>query len=116
MIATSTGVAPTSRAAWLTLVRPIPAFCSSTEPPYPAAPQTATAGVRLAGCAAVGIPIAAMLLQRAQVMSASPAASFPFLDNPLVNAGFVQGRLTALAVFARYLWQRLLQFLTIYRS
>jgi hypothetical protein len=33
MIATSTGTAPISRAAWLTLVRVMPAFCSTTEPP-----------------------------------------------------------------------------------
>ncbi len=33
MTATSTGTAPTSRAAWVTLVRVIPAFCMATEPP-----------------------------------------------------------------------------------
>jgi len=33
MIATSTGTAPMSRAAWVTLVRVIPAFCTMTEPP-----------------------------------------------------------------------------------
>ena len=33
MIATSTGTAPMSRAAWVTLVRPMPAFCTMTEPP-----------------------------------------------------------------------------------
>jgi len=33
MIATSTGTAPISRAAWVTLVRPMPAFCTMTEPP-----------------------------------------------------------------------------------
>jgi hypothetical protein len=33
MIATSTGTAPISRAACVTLVRLMPAFCSSTEPP-----------------------------------------------------------------------------------
>lgn len=31
--ATSTGVAPTSRAAWLTLVRVIPAFWTRIDPP-----------------------------------------------------------------------------------
>jgi hypothetical protein len=44
MIATMTGVAPISRAAWLTLVRLIPAFCRTTDPPYPIAPETSTAG------------------------------------------------------------------------
>jgi hypothetical protein len=33
MIATSTGTVPISRAAWVTLVRVMPAFCSSTDPP-----------------------------------------------------------------------------------
>jgi hypothetical protein len=33
MIATSTGVAPTSSAAWLTLVRMTPAFCMKIVPP-----------------------------------------------------------------------------------
>jgi hypothetical protein len=42
MTATSTGTAPISRAAWVTLVRPMPAFCTSTDPPYPTAPETRT--------------------------------------------------------------------------
>jgi hypothetical protein len=33
MIAMITGVAPTISAAWVTLVRTMPRFCSSTEPP-----------------------------------------------------------------------------------
>jgi hypothetical protein len=45
MTATSTGVAPMSRAAWLTLVRVIPAFCTRIDPPYPTAPQASTAGL-----------------------------------------------------------------------
>ena len=60
---------------------------------------------RLAGFAAVAFPVAAMLYQRMQVLAASPPASFPFLDNPLVDAGFVQGRLTAIGLMARYLWR-----------
>jgi hypothetical protein len=39
MTATSTGTAPISRAAWVTLVRVIPAFCRMTVPPYPTAPE-----------------------------------------------------------------------------
>jgi hypothetical protein len=62
---------------------------------------------RIAGCAAVAAPIAAMLLVRARVLAASPQARFPFIDNPLVHAGFVEGRLTALALMARYLWRLL---------
>jgi tetratricopeptide (TPR) repeat protein len=60
---------------------------------------------RLAGLLAVAIPILAMLYQRMLVLAASPASSFPFLDNPLVDAGFVRGRLTAVALCARYLWR-----------
>jgi tetratricopeptide (TPR) repeat protein len=60
---------------------------------------------RLAGFVAVAIPIAAMLFQRMQVMAAAGPASFPFVDNPLVNAGFIQGRLTAIAILARYVWR-----------
>jgi hypothetical protein len=33
MITTSTGTAPTIRAAWLTLVRSIPTFCSTITAP-----------------------------------------------------------------------------------
>ena len=42
MTATSTGTAPMSRAAWVTLVRVIPAFCTMTVPPYPTAPPSRT--------------------------------------------------------------------------
>ena len=63
MIATSTGTAPISRAAWVTLVRVMPAFCTMTEPPYPSAPAASTAGVnacrsadRWAGCWACPCP------------------------------------------------------------
>jgi hypothetical protein len=44
MTATRTGAAPISRAAWLTLVRLIPAFCTTTDPPYPIAPEARIAG------------------------------------------------------------------------
>jgi tetratricopeptide (TPR) repeat protein len=44
-----------------------------------------------------------MLLQRALVLSASPPAEFPFVDNPIVGASFWVGRLTAIKVLARYL-------------
>ena len=58
----------------------------------------------LLGCAATGLPIAAMLVQRALVLSASPPAEFPFVDNPIAGASFWIGRLTAIKVLARYLW------------
>jgi tetratricopeptide (TPR) repeat protein len=60
---------------------------------------------RLAGLIAVAVPIAAMLYLRGQVLAASAPARFPFLDNPMVRAGFIEGRLTAIALLARYLWR-----------
>ena len=41
-IATSTGTAPISSAACVTLVRVIPAFCTTTVAPYPTAPEAST--------------------------------------------------------------------------
>ena len=41
-IATSTGTAPISSAACVTLVRVIPAFCTTTVAPYPTAPEPRT--------------------------------------------------------------------------
>jgi hypothetical protein len=48
MTATSTGTAPISSAAWVTLVRAMPAFCTMTDPPYPSAPATKILGVNAA--------------------------------------------------------------------
>jgi tetratricopeptide (TPR) repeat protein len=56
------------------------------------------------GCAAVAIPIVAMLIQRARVLAASPPAQFSFVDNPLQGASFFKARMTAIAVGAKYLW------------
>jgi tetratricopeptide (TPR) repeat protein len=59
----------------------------------------------LSAFVATGIPIAAMLLQRASVLAGSPPAEFPFTDNPIAGAVFWTGRLTALKVTAHYLAQ-----------
>ena len=59
----------------------------------------------LAGCVAAGIPIAGMLVQRATVLAGSAPAEFPFTDNPMADAGFWTGRLTALKVMGQYLAQ-----------
>jgi Lrp/AsnC family transcriptional regulator, leucine-responsive regulatory protein len=48
MTATSTGTAPISSAAWVTLVRMMPAFCTRTDPPYPRPPDASTRGVNAA--------------------------------------------------------------------
>jgi protein O-mannosyl-transferase len=52
---------------------------------------------------ALAIPLLFYWSQRAAVLSAAPAAEFPFVDNPIAGAGFWSGRLTAIAVMARYL-------------
>jgi hypothetical protein len=56
------------------------------------------------GCLAALLPIAILLGQRAVVLAASPPAEWPFVDNPIANASFWIGRLTAINVLARYLW------------
>ena len=55
------------------------------------------------GCTAVGVPLLAMLYERARVLAASPPAQFSFVDNPLLGAHFFASRLTAIAVMAKYL-------------
>jgi protein O-mannosyl-transferase len=59
----------------------------------------------LPGLVAAGIPVAAMLFERAAVLAASPPAEIPFTDNPIAYAGFWAGRLTALKVAAHCLVQ-----------
>jgi hypothetical protein len=56
------------------------------------------------GCAAIALPFLALLYQRSVVLAGSPTPQLLFLDNPLVGAHFLVGRLTAIAVMARYLW------------
>jgi len=53
---------------------------------------------------ALGLPLLLMWSQRATVLGSAPPAEFAFIDNPIVGAGFLAGRLTAIAVMARYLW------------
>ncbi len=55
------------------------------------------------GCLATLVPIAALLWQRAAILTASPPAEWPFVDNPIAGATFWIGRLTAIKVLARYL-------------
>ncbi len=54
------------------------------------------------GTLAMLIPIQAMLYQRAAVLWNSAATTFPFYDNPIMGAGWVTGRLTALKVMGQY--------------
>jgi len=53
---------------------------------------------------AVAPPLLVLWMQRVSVLGAAPAAEFPFVDNPIVAAGFWSGRATALAVMLRYVW------------
>jgi len=59
--------------------------------------------VLAAGCGAVLLPLGAMWYARASVLSRLPPTRFPYWDNPLVDAGFWDARLTAIKVIARYL-------------
>jgi len=56
------------------------------------------------GLAAAGLPIIAFLIQRSLVLARSTVPVFPYVDNPLLGAGFFTARLTALKVLAKYLW------------
>jgi protein O-mannosyl-transferase len=57
----------------------------------------------LLGSIAMLIPIQLMLYQRAAVLFASQATTFPFYDNPITGAGWLAGRLIALKVMGQYL-------------
>jgi tetratricopeptide (TPR) repeat protein len=57
----------------------------------------------LYGVIAMLIPIQAMLYQRGAVLWSSLPTNFPFYDNPIVGAGWLTGRLTALTVVGKYL-------------
>jgi tetratricopeptide (TPR) repeat protein len=57
------------------------------------------------GCLAVAIPIALLLYERAQLIATFHSQPPSYLDNPLYGAGFIQGKLTALAVMGRYVWK-----------
>lgn len=56
----------------------------------------------MAGWLAIVAPLMVLWYQRAVVLATVPA-QFPAVDNPIIGAGFWTGRLTAVAVIARYL-------------
>ena len=58
----------------------------------------------LYGCAAMAPPLLFMWYQRSVVLAASGPPVFHFVDNPLLGASFIRGRLTAIAVIGKYLW------------
>jgi tetratricopeptide (TPR) repeat protein len=56
------------------------------------------------GFIAATLPIIAYLIQRSVVLVRSTVPVFPYVDNPLLGAGFFSARLTAVKVLAKYLW------------
>ena len=59
--------------------------------------------LRLPGWAAALLPTALFLVVRMRVIASLPIGPFPFTDNPIVGAGFLEGRMTAFKVIAKYL-------------
>jgi protein O-mannosyl-transferase len=57
----------------------------------------------LLGCAALAPPLLFMWYQRSVVLAASDVPVFSFVNNPLLGASFIRGRLTAIAIIAKYL-------------
>ena len=84
--ATSTGTAPISSAASLTLVRAMPAFCSMTDPPYPIAPEASTDGLRagFSRARATGSSTAAASANLARASQAGGSQSSASLDSGTV--------------------------------
>jgi protein O-mannosyl-transferase len=58
----------------------------------------------LYGCAALAPPLLFMWYQRSVVLATAGIPVFRYVDNPLLNASFIRGRLTAIAVIAKYMW------------
>lgn len=56
------------------------------------------------GCAAIALAFLALFYQRSVVLAGSLTPQSLFVDNPLIGAHFLAGRLTSIAVMARYLW------------
>jgi tetratricopeptide (TPR) repeat protein len=59
---------------------------------------------RAAGYLALAVSFPVFFYVRGQVLAGLPAAPVPFVDNPLVGAGFFTARLTAIKVVGKYLW------------
>ena len=59
---------------------------------------------RLAGYAAVALPVLVYLPMRSHVLAKLPSLVTSFGDNPLVGAGFWTARFTAVKVIGKYLW------------
>src|SRR5580700_5167980 len=58
---------------------------------------------RIPSYIAVASPCLVFLYVRAQVLANAAASDFPFVDNPLMGAGFAASRLTAVKIIGKYL-------------
>ena len=90
MIATSTGTAPISSAAWVTLVRATPAFCTMIVTPYPTAPAASIRPTNIRDPSpprrrATGSSTAAARPNRATVSHPGASHSNASLDNGTVQ-------------------------------
>jgi tetratricopeptide (TPR) repeat protein len=59
---------------------------------------------RAAGYLALAVPFLVFFYVRGQVLARLPTGVVPFVDNPLMGAGFWTARLTAIKVIGKYLW------------
>jgi hypothetical protein len=102
--ATSTGAAPISNAAWLTLVRPMPMFCNTTDPPYPAAPEASTGQLQAARSRrrATTSKITAASAKRTKV--SQPGGSQP---SATLDSGTVVPHSSPAVISALMAWRRL---------
>jgi tetratricopeptide (TPR) repeat protein len=59
---------------------------------------------RASGYLALAVSFLAFFYVRGQVLAKLAGGPIPFVDNPLVDAGFFSARLTAIKVVGKYLW------------
>jgi hypothetical protein len=67
-------------------------------------PKTSRRMLMLAA-AAMALPLVIWWTARSVVLNAAPAAEFAFIDNPIVGASWIVGRLTALKAAGLYIWK-----------
>jgi tetratricopeptide (TPR) repeat protein len=57
------------------------------------------------GCLAIAIPIGCLVFQRSRLLARFPSQHILFLENPLIGARFIQQKVAAIGVMARYVWK-----------
>jgi hypothetical protein len=65
-------------------------------------PDDSTGAERAQRWVILAVPVAVFLYERSSVLGSVPA-EVPYVDNPLIRAGFWSARLTALSIMGRYL-------------